>query len=429
MLMELLKQKNTETPTSTVDAVICPVEARLLQQFVSENTGSPLPAQSGSSVEKFLSKIESGDEVQEIKANITKNETVVSSTSHGYPGVEQNSLISSINTNTVNIQSQSLAMNIESSSIHIPKDLLNKDSVNKIVTCDTAITNSIEPLPKTMKQEDINYNNSAISLPEALNVTVSNSTQNLITSEVLEHVMIAPDSTVGNLKTDNSVLLTGHQPVISLADTNQLLPPSAVNDALPSPTSAFQTEPSAQLLSNSLVEPIVQHLVDNSTILVAGSSMMPTQNNAPLILLNETIGTNHFKSAETSLINQNDTSREVDIPIISNNINQPQENLLGHELESEAHLMNTQLGQLLTTDLMPESRSAMGGPLVRDVLLGSGAPPPVLHHTDTLALGGEVDNKKADTLLPQELTHMSERDLLSYINTNCFDQGIFTSDI
>ncbi|KAF4519088.1 hypothetical protein B566_EDAN001680 [Ephemera danica] len=339
-----------ENPTTAAGntAPICPVEARLLQQFVSGNTGRPLPAQSGSSVEKFLSKLEGEADLPDPKVKGVKNEAFVSSTSLGYPVVTPELA----NTN-VGLNPHTLATPVQ--------DIIPQEKLT-----------STESMQVTLK-EDMDF----VTLPETL---VHNS-QTMVAPGMLD--MLTPDSTV---KTSLPVLLSG-QPVLSLVDSTPLL----VQESSAAP-------PSAPIL----VDPI--HLVDDASIMNKVNSILPTENNLPMVLLDESLTSNHFKAAGTSLQTENLPQGAVDI--LPNGINQ-QGNLLGHELESEAHLMNTQLDQLLTTDLMPEGAATLGGPLVRDVLLGSGAPAPaVLHHTSTLGVLGEVENKKAETLLPQELTHI-----------------------
>jgi hypothetical protein len=444
LLMDLLRQCLLESNCVNPKLSTYPVEAdppmlsKLLRQYVSENTGSPLPAQSGSSVEKFLSKIENGASMPDNKIKMpNNNEAYVSSTSLDFPQSKQHlSAISNL-TEAIRIQSQGIVAN--NATLELKQGVLSNKNIENGLSTNT-LGNPV--MQVTFKSKDSNFEaNSTISLQEVgTSISHQQDCKVLIPSE-MGQIMHTPPSqhsdTVANPTSDATSILVNHEPVIEMLNTS----PMIIHNVLNAAPNSFESQVNAVQINSQIrnqtvpciSETLVQPLVMASTLMEEGSNTTDGLLNPSLVH-----SQSQFQQADDGASVNGSLISMSAIPVADMHREIPQSNTIlaslnQAELASEAHIMNTQLGQLLTTDMVSEDHpsNALSGdngnsPLVRDVLLGSGVTSAPLLSSSSLSIHIETQRKKAvgaERMLPLELTHMSEKDLLSYINPGCFDQG------
>lgn len=456
LLIDLLRQYLAESTAMNAKPSTHAVEAdprilsKLLRQYVSENTGSPLPAQSGSSVEKFLSKIENGANMQENKLKvINNNESYVSSTSLDFPEAKQHLTAMNNLTETMSIQSQVAITN--DSTVQLKQGIAHKDIANE--SSSNSILNSVVPSEMPMaKPKESNFQvNASMSLQE-VSTSISNphDTKMMVPSLIDQVIMPTSAHDAAPAVTNQETLLsqTMHEPVIDILNSTPLM----MQDVITTASSSFDSQvnnvqintqllsPAVPCISDSMVQPMVV-----TPTLMEGEGNILASTNTSVGLLNTTLvdSRSQFQQqqSDVTLTTATVNASLMSIPVVGINSAIPQVgNILPAlnqpELVSEAHIMNTQLDQLLTTDIVsddPTTNSVLNGggnsPLVRDVLLGSGVTSaPILTTNNVLDIHPDPRHKKTagtEGMLPQELTHMSEKDLLSYINPGCFDQGRF----
>lgn len=157
-------------------------------------------------------------------------------------------------------------------------------------------------------------------------------------------------------------------------------------------------------------------VAEASSALASGAAQEPSQRN--LTNAAEQAINNVIANATKAIINNRPITTTTAHAIIAT------KNILNSVATQSAQLMNNAMEGIL-----PKSPTAQNN-IVEQV--ASKSPPvalPVTPNRQTVnapipnpAAAGTANRKPEDGMLPQELTSMSEHDLLSYINPSCFEQ-------
>lgn len=202
----------------------------------------------------------------------------------------------------------------------------------------------------------------------------------------------------------------------------------AVQQAVQQAQAAQAMQQAVQQDIGSMLNQPAGFVAEASSALANGASQEPCQQR--LTNAAEQAITDVITNATQDIINNRPLSTTTAQAIIAT------KNILNSVATQSAQLMNNAMNEIL-----PKSPSNNGTSIVEQVSRKSSPiniPVTTNHHvvndtniTNTVSttnvqiqnVGRKTDD--AGTMLPQELTSMSEHDLLSYINPSCFDQGSF----
>lgn len=192
----------------------------------------------------------------------------------------------------------------------------------------------------------------------------------------------------------------------------------AVQQAVQQAQAAQAMQQAVQQDIGSMLNQPAGFVAEASSVLASGAAQEPSQQR--LTNAAEQAINNVITNATKDIINNRPISTTTAHAIIAT------KKILNSVATQSAQLMNNAMEGIL-----PKSPSAQNNMMEQQIVANKSSPVALPVTPNRQAVNAPIPNSAANTvpnrktedgMLPQELTSMSEHDLLSYINPNCFEQ-------